>query len=180
MVYDLLIHCRIGSEIKEPEDVDMALIIRQSIEDLSSTIESSGAKITIEGDFPIVKGFQTDLQLLVENLLTNAIKFSSKQRNTSEICIKCTKGDGEWIFSVKDNGIGVEKKFHSRIFEMFQRLNPLGEYSGNGIGLAHCKKVVDLHKGRIWIESDLGKGTTIFFSLAKKFIPINLLLEKVK
>jgi light-regulated signal transduction histidine kinase (bacteriophytochrome) len=100
---------------------------------------------------------------LLQNLISNAIKYRGKQ--APEIQIKAVQQDQYWTISVQDNGIGIDPQFAERIFAIFQRLHTKDEYDGTGIGLAICKKIVERHEGQIWIESELGRGTTFFFTL---------------
>jgi light-regulated signal transduction histidine kinase (bacteriophytochrome) len=114
---------------------------------------------------PIVNGNKTQLTQLLQNLLSNAMKY-----NTSfvpEVEIGCVEKPDVWEFYVKDNGIGVDKKFYEKIFIIFQRLHNRNQFSGTGIGLAICKKIVDKHNGTIWVESNPGNGSTFFFTIKK-------------
>jgi signal transduction histidine kinase len=106
---------------------------------------------------------ETQLGQLLENLIGNALKFRSTQ--PPRIRLNASPRDGEWLFSVEDNGIGIDQQFADRIFQMFQRLHERGKYEGSGIGLAIAKKIVERHGGRIWFESELGIGTTFYFTL---------------
>jgi light-regulated signal transduction histidine kinase (bacteriophytochrome) len=109
--------------------------------------------------------FADDLQLvqLFQNLIDNGVKFRSEK--PPHIHVSAMKKGSEWVFSVRDNGMGIEPQYHERIFEVFQRLHAREEYSGTGIGLAICKKVVERHGGRMWVESQLGEGSTFYFTL---------------
>jgi light-regulated signal transduction histidine kinase (bacteriophytochrome) len=126
-------------------------------------ISESGVKIT-NGDMPTVFGDKTQLIELFQNLIGNSIKFRKKDV-VSEIHVNAEKKDNEWLFSIRDNGIGIEKEHFDRIFLIFQRLHRREEYPGTGIGLAYCKKIVERHGGRIWVESEYGQGTTFFFTI---------------
>lgn len=125
-------------------------------------IEESGAKITND-PLPVVKGDETQLVRLFQNLVDNAIKFRGV--DAPEIHISCTPQNGSYLFSIRDNGIGIDPRYFDRIFIIFQRLHGTDQYPGTGIGLAMCKKIVDRHRGKIWIESEPGKGTTFYFTL---------------
>jgi len=102
---------------------------------------------------------------LFQNLVGNGIKYNESK--TPHIHVSAKEEINEWIISIKDNGIGIEKQYHDRIFLIFQRLHSRDAYSGTGIGLAICKRIVDQHKGRIWLESEPGKGSVFYFSLPK-------------
>jgi chemotaxis family two-component system sensor kinase Cph1 len=125
-------------------------------------IEDSGAVVTHDS-LPNVMGDSTQLAQLLQNLISNAIKFRSDK--PLRIHVSARRSESEYIFSMADNGIGIEPEFFNRIFVIFQRLHGRDEYSGTGIGLAVCKKIVERHGGRIWVESESGKGTTFFFTL---------------
>ena len=107
---------------------------------------------------------RTQFGQLLQNLITNAIKFRTEDR-APRIRIAAAARDGMWIFSVEDNGIGIDEQYADRIFQMFQRLHGRGEYEGSGIGLAIAKKIVERHSGQIWFTSQPGRGTTFFFSM---------------
>jgi light-regulated signal transduction histidine kinase (bacteriophytochrome) len=149
-----------GELLKEP--IDLHSVLHQTLSDLSRAIRESNAVITAT-PLPTVNGNPRQMGQLLQNLISNAIKYRSTQ--APEIQIKAVRQDRYWTISVQDNGIGIDPQFAERIFVIFQRLHAKDEYDGTGIGLAICKKIVERHGGRIWIESQLGKGTTFFFTL---------------
>ena len=133
------------------------------MDDINKAITEAGA-IIISGDLPEISGYPTELKQLFQNLLINAIKFRKKEV-TPQITISAEKTEGNWHFAFADNGIGIESEHRERIFVIFQRLHTRSEYKGSGIGLSHCKKIVELHQGRIWVESERGKGSTFHFTI---------------
>lgn len=163
LINDLLEYGKIGADIEQCE-IDCNQIVKEIVEDFAAIIKDANASIKV-GQLPKIIGYKTEFRLLLQNLINNALKF--KQKDVDPV-INISVQDGEdWIFSVADNGIGIHDKFHERIFKPFEKLHPSSEYQGSGIGLAHCKKVVELHKGRIWVESETGKGSTFYFSIPK-------------
>jgi len=129
------------------------------------TIKESGVRVT-HGPLPEVMGDDTQLVQLFQNLVGNAVKFRSAA--SPQIHISSAPADGHWQFSVKDNGIGIDPAQFERIFQIFQRLHTRSEYPGTGIGLAVCKRIVERHGGRIWVESQPGQGSTFSFTLPRK------------
>jgi len=162
LIKDLLDYSRIGRKTKL-ETVDCNIVLQQVLLDLDKAIKEQQATITTEV-LPVIKGYPTELKLLFQNLISNSIKFRRKDVSP-EIKITVVKKTGYWQFAVQDNGIGIEEKFRDRIFIIFQRLHTRSEYEGSGIGLAHVKKIVELHGGKIWIESEPGKGSTFYFTI---------------
>jgi len=162
LIDDLLAYSRVGTRGKEfvPTAVETAL--DRALTNLQIRIAESGAVITTD-PLPTLNGDSTQLIQLFQNLIGNAIKFGRDQ--PPQIHLGAKQQDGEWLFSVRDNGIGIDPQFADRIFIIFQRLQPRDEYPGTGIGLAICKKIVDRHGGRIWVESELGQGATFYFTL---------------
>lgn len=164
LIKDLLDFSRIGKKIKI-ETLDCNVLVKEVLEEVSASILESKAKITV-GPLPILKANEIEIKNLFQNLISNAIKFQ-KKNEFPLIEINCKEGENEYLFSVKDNGIGIDKQFNNRIFIIFQRLHNDAEYLGTGIGLATCKKIVSQHNGKIWVESKLGEGSTFFFSISK-------------
>ncbi len=134
--------------------------------DLVSVIDAANARLHI-CDLPVIRGFELELRQLFQNLISNAIKFS-KEGVRPEIHIQADEDRAYWHFAVQDNGIGIPEAFHEKIFNIFQRLHSRETYEGTGIGLAHCKKIVELHHGKIWVESAPGAGSTFHFTISKK------------
>jgi len=168
LVQDLLAYSRIGTRGKPPELVDCEEALGQTIRNLGSAISEAGAVIT-HGPLPTVLADDTQLLQVFQNLIQNAIKF--RRDEPPHVHVSAVKYADEWIFSVQDNGIGIESRYFDRIFEIFQRLNKRERYDGTGMGLAIVKKVVDRHRGRVWVESEPGKGTTFYFTILEKGIP---------
>ncbi len=162
LINDMLKHSIIGKS-GEMEWLDINNLIDEIILDLNALIESSSAVIEYKG-LPQIHGYKVELNSLFQNLISNAIKYSDKNRSPL-IQIDCQKNDKNYIFSIKDNGIGFNPKFNSKIFSIFQRLENSREIDGTGIGLAHCKKIVELHGGKIWADSKPDEGSTFYFSL---------------
>jgi len=162
LIQDLLAFSRVGTRGKPFEPTDCEGVLEQVLTNLKVTIKESGAVVTHDA-LPTVIADASQLVQLFQNLVGNAIKFHSEEPPRIHISAE-QKGD-EWEFLVADNGIGIEPEFFERIFVIFQRLHGRGEYSGTGIGLAVCKKIVERHGGHIWVESEPGKGTTFFFTI---------------
>ena len=178
LINDLLSYSRVSTRAQPFKTVDCENILSLAIAKDKVAIQESGALITHDATLPEIMGDKTQLVQLFQNLLGNAIKFRGDK--TPEIHIGCAREVGEnlhqktyefpeneqeWLFWVSDNGIGIESQYRDRIFVIFQRLHTRDKYSGTGIGLAICKKIVERHGGRIWLESELGKGTTFFFTI---------------
>jgi len=165
MIKNLLDLSKIGSK-KELEEVDSDEMLQNVIADLGIAISETGAIIKHDR-LPVIMGYTTELKQLFQNLVINAIKFR-KKGTPPQINISAQKIGGAWQFAFKDNGIGIEQKHHEKIFAIFQRLHTGTEYEGSGIGLSHCKKIVELHNGKIWVESRPGEGSTFYFTIYEK------------
>ena len=163
LINDLLAFSRIGTRGDPLAPVDCGEIFQAAKENLEVAIAESGAVITND-PLPALVGDQTQLAQLFQNLFSNAIKFR-RPEEAPRIHVSAVWQDGAWQFSVRDNGIGIATQYFERIFVIFQRLHGREEYSGTGIGLAICKKIVERHGGRIWVESEPGTGSTFYFTI---------------
>jgi signal transduction histidine kinase len=168
LIKDLLDYSRIGRE-KEAMKVDCNALLQEVLADLDQTIKENGATVNAM-ELPQIFAFPTELKLLFQNLISNSIKFRRKDL-APDIIIRSEKENGHWTFSVTDNGIGIEPQYLDRIFVIFQRLHNRVEYEGSGIGLAHCKKIAELHGGKIWARSTPGEGSQFFFTIAGELSP---------
>ena len=162
LIGDLLLYSRVGTHGKPFERVDCTTILDQVRDSLNAAIEESGATVAHQA-LPAVQADPTQLLQLFQNLIGNAVKFRGEQ--PPQIHVGAERQDDEWLFSVRDNGIGIDAEQAERIFHIFQRLHTRDEYEGTGIGLAVCKKIVERHGGRIWMESQPGEGTTFYFTI---------------
>ncbi|NPV14900.1 PAS domain S-box protein [candidate division WOR-3 bacterium] len=161
LINDLLTYSRVGTRGKEPVPTDSNEVLKRALLNLKIAIEEKGAEVNSK-PLPVVLADERQLEQLFQNLVGNALKFTQEK---PRVDIWAERVDGMWRFAVKDNGIGIDPKFSEKVFEIFQRLHTREEYPGTGIGLAVCKKIVERHGGKIWFESEVGKGTTFFFTL---------------
>ena len=162
LIFDLLEYSRVGKDMaKRTTDCDK--LVHEIFTDLAAIIEESGAQIHVE-KLPVIKCY--DLKSVFQNLILNAIKFK-KKGVPPVVNISATDTGTEFLFTVKDNGIGIEKEYYDRIFIIFQRLHLRTEYAGTGVGLSLSKKIIEMHGGKIWVESAFGKGSTFYFTLPK-------------
>ena len=162
LILDLLAYSRVNTAGRQFEPTAMETVLKAALNNLTNAVKESQAIITHD-PLPAVMGDDKQLAQLFQNLLSNAVKFGGAQPPRIHISAKQT--DGEWLFSVRDHGIGLDPQYADRIFVIFQRLHTREEYPGTGIGLAICKKIVERHGGRMWVESELGKGATFYFTL---------------
>lgn len=162
LVRDLLAFSRVDSAARPFDAADLNKVFDDVLSWLKPAIDSAGAVITRD-QLPIVRGDATQLAQVLQNLIGNGILYRSSE--TPRIHVSASQGPGEWIISVRDNGIGIDPRHQERIFEIFQRLHTQREYPGTGIGLAICRRVITRHGGRIWIESKPGAGSTFLFTL---------------
>lgn len=162
LINDLLTYSRVESEASPFQSVVFREVIDETLGRLGVVLRESAAQI-ICSDLPTVKGDRSQLVQLMQNLIDNAIKYHNKE--TPVIHISASRNENGWTFSVQDDGIGIDQKYHERIFEIFRRLHNQQEYSGTGIGLAVCRRVVQRHGGHIWLESSPGEGSTFYFTI---------------
>ncbi len=162
LIDSLLIYSRIGTRGMAFTESDCNVVMDQAITHLQKIIQQSGARIT-RTPLPTVPVDETQWLQLFQNLLSNAIKFRESDNPTIHVSAK--NKDREWIFSIQDNGIGIEPKFSERVFIIFQKLHPRSRFQGTGIGLALCKRIVERHGGRIWIEPAPERGSIVHFSI---------------
>ena len=162
LIDDLLEYSRIESRSKPFVLVDMKRVVGNTIRVLKVPIDESNADIIIE-PMPTIMGDGSQMQQVMQNLISNSLKFHGPERPV--VRISAIEGRKEWTFSVKDNGIGLNVEYADKIFQMFQRLHAQEQYTGTGVGLAITKKIVERHGGRIWVESEEGKGATFFFTI---------------
>lgn len=162
MIKDLMEYSLVETKVRDFEPADSTLVIEQALLNLQAAIKESGAKVTYNSLHTVIAD-TSQLTRLFQNLIGNAIKFRGGE--PPRIHISSEQKDHEWIFSIRDNGIGIDPRQAERIFVIFQRLHTGEEYPGTGIGLAICKKIVERHGGRIWVESELGKGSAFYFTI---------------
>lgn len=165
LISGLLEYNRINKN-SDTQWLDLNNTLSDVIDDLSVNMKESNALVHYDS-LPVIECYPIFIRLLFQNLISNALKFR-KENTAAEVHIEAKELKDSWQFSVKDNGIGIEEKYFNQIFQIFRRLHTSEEYSGFGIGLAHCKKIVDIHNGKIWIESKVNEGTTFFFTISKK------------
>jgi len=161
LISDLLIYSRAGTQARPFEKVSFDAVLRTVLTNLKTSIEQKHAAITSD-PLPEVMADPVQMGQLMQNILSNALKFCEERPPV--VHVSAGKGEGEWVFSIRDNGIGIPAGESGRIFEMFGRLHK-DRFHGTGIGLATCKKIVERHGGRIWVESEQGKGSTFFFTI---------------
>ena len=162
LIDDLLTYSRVGARDIPLEPTDCNHLLTQALSNLRVAIEENQAIIT-SGTLPTIPCNASHMTQLFQNLISNAIKFHGTE--APRITISAEYKQGEWLFSLQDNGIGIDPRYKEQVFKIFQRLHSRDEYAGTGIGLALCMKIVELHKGKIWLESEPGKGSTFYFTL---------------
>jgi light-regulated signal transduction histidine kinase (bacteriophytochrome) len=153
----------VGSQGSRLQPVKSSDVLKTTLDTLRESIREAGAEIEVVGPLPVVLADESQLFQVFQNLIGNAIKFRSA--DAPKIIVQVTPRTSSFVFSIKDNGIGIDMRYADRIFQMFQRLHDKRKYEGSGIGLAITKRIVERHGGQIWFESASGVGTTFFFTM---------------
>jgi light-regulated signal transduction histidine kinase (bacteriophytochrome) len=170
LVSDLLEYSRIDTQGRPFVNVDMRVVVERVVGTMQTTIEDEGVNLIVK-ELPMVWADEGQITQVMQNLLSNAVKFSAGGSPKVEVFSRHEAT--EHVIGVKDNGIGIDPAHYNKIFQMFQRLHSKDKYEGTGIGLAISKKIVERHGGRIWVESELGKGSVFYFTIPKKDAPMN-------
>jgi signal transduction histidine kinase len=164
LLNELLELSRIGRIINPPEKIPLTTVVDETINLINAELEARQIRLVIQDNLPVVHGDHTRIIEIMQNLIGNAIKFMGDQMNPQiEIGTSGLDEDGKVIIFVRDNGVGIEPQYHERIFGLFNRLDP--EIEGTGVGLTLVKRIIEVHGGRIWVDSKAGAGTTFFFTL---------------
>jgi light-regulated signal transduction histidine kinase (bacteriophytochrome) len=166
LIQDLLAYSRAGTNGKVLREISSENALKEALANLRATMKESGAVVTHDA-LPAIRTDDIQLAQVFQNLVGNAIKYRSAE--VPHVHVSATKNSGnEWVFSVRDNGLGIDPQYFERIFILFQRLHGRKEFKGTGIGLAICKKILERLGGRIWVESQLEKGSTFYFALPER------------
>ncbi|MGB0918034.1 MAG: sensor histidine kinase, partial [Flavobacteriales bacterium] len=156
---------RLGTK-KELVPIDLNELVNNVRLDLSSSLTNNDVRIIV-GSLPRLNGYEIELRQLFQNIIGNAIKFNTNERD-SWVKVTAKQFQSHVQITIEDNGIGIEEKNFNKIFAVFKRLHSKTDYPGTGIGLAHCKKIAEMHQGKIWVESEFGKGSSFHFNLSTK------------
>jgi light-regulated signal transduction histidine kinase (bacteriophytochrome) len=162
LIKDLLEYSKVGTNGINLKPVDLNLKVDRAVSNLKAAMEESGATVTHD-ELPTLIADPLQITRLFQNLIGNALKFRGKEK--PKVHVSAERDDNEWILSVRDNGIGIAPEADERIFVIFQRLHTREEYPGSGMGLAICKRIVERHGGKIWVESEPGKGSIFRFTI---------------
>ena len=164
LILDLLSYSRVGRQDAAMEAVPLRAVLEDALLPMQGVLQEHGVRLSLPDHLPTVMGSQQELTRLFQNLLDNALKYRDPAREP-EIAVTCERKNEAWEIAVSDNGIGIEPEYFDRVFGLFQRLHGPGQYDGTGIGLAICRKIVEHHGGRIWVESWYGQGSRFLFTL---------------
>ncbi|MGH7962365.1 MAG: sensor histidine kinase, partial [Candidatus Binatia bacterium] len=176
LIRDLLAYSQVGKQGQEFTPTDCEAVLERTLHMLQMRIEESGGQVT-HAPLPTLAVDAGQLEQLFQNLIGNALKFRGPE--PPRVHVSAQQNGRQWVFSVRDNGIGLDPQQAERIFQVFQRLHTRKAYPGTGIGLAICKKIVEQHGGRIWVESQPGQGATFFFTISDMGGGVNLLTRRV-
>jgi light-regulated signal transduction histidine kinase (bacteriophytochrome) len=165
LIRDLLEYSKVGTKGLNSNPVDFNLKVDRAVLNLKAAVEESGAIVTRD-ELPTLAADAPQITRLFQNLIGNALKFHGKEKLT--VHVSAESKDNEWMFSIRDNGIGIDPEAAERIFAIFQRLHTKEEYPGTGVGLAICKRIVERHGGKIWVESEPGKGSIFHFTIPER------------
>jgi signal transduction histidine kinase len=163
MIDDLLDYSRVQTSAEEASRVELDEALTFALRTLAPRIEETGGRVNVDRPLPVVEGSPAQFERLLRNLVSNAIKFHGDEPPV--ITVSAEEGEGEWVVAVRDNGIGIDPAKAERIFELFQRLHSQDEYAGTGMGLAICKRIVERHGGRIWVDPVPDGGSVFRFTL---------------
>lgn len=169
MLNDLLHYSRIRTQANPRVKIDSRELLKRVIKNMKASLDAHQGEVTY-GKLPVIYADETQLGQVFHHLIMNGLKFN--ERENKSIHVEASKDDGNWIFSVSDDGIGIDAPYCARIFEIFQRLHCQEEYSGNGFGLALCKRIIDCHNGKIWVESVPKQGSTFYFTIPDNSINV--------
>ncbi|MFC0183939.1 ATP-binding protein [Pseudarcicella hirudinis] len=164
LILDLLEYSRVGLNRDTFKAVDMNDIVARSLTIFKERIEEDEATVIVE-QLPVIRANKMQMEQLIQNLIGNALKYRSEYK--PELHFEVKEEDKYWKFSLKDNGIGIDPRFFRKIFTIFQRLHNKKEYSGTGVGLAICNKIIEKHGGKMWVESEAGAGSKFFFTISR-------------
>jgi PAS domain S-box-containing protein len=167
IILDLLEFSRVGRMDSNIETVNMNELVKEVVQLNRTIVEEKGARVTCS-DLPVIRFPRTPIQQIIQNLFSNALKYQPANQ-IPKIVVEGKELADEWQFSVSDNGIGIDSRFFDKIFVLFRRLHGKESYSGTGLGLAICKRIIENYNGKIWVDSTLGKGSTFYFTIPKKF-----------
>jgi light-regulated signal transduction histidine kinase (bacteriophytochrome) len=164
LISDLLRFSRLTTQAEPRTETDVEELVARVVKtSLAAQIRDMDGVVET-GELPTVHADTRQLEQVFQNLISNGLKFRAEGRSP-RVRIDAARRDADWLFTVRDNGIGIEQGYAERVFEMFQRLHPVGRYAGSGIGLTLVKKIVERHGGTVWFESEPGRGTTFYFTL---------------